>query len=367
MTQINTPVGKLVQGKMSMQQRKDMKTNQPKVKADGTPDMGIFFSMAFPKLVNGAPNAEFNAFYVELVKMAAAAWPQFFPNGAQAVMGGGCSNPKFSWKYQDGDGTDTNGQSVADKPGFKGHHIVKFDTDYPVRCFNEGKFAAHEELQNADTVIKRGYWIRVFAEVRSNNADISAQQVPGISIYPNLVSFIGGRKEDEIVSGPDAMTALGGVAVGWRPDNISAVPGAPVGVAIPGSTGLALPTSPSIVVVQPPQYVIKPEAAAQGHTLESLNAQGHTNEQLLAAGYVTLAPVVTATPTLAPLTPTLAPLTPSLAPLGAPQLTPLGAPAGPKIMLVPAVSGTGATIDSLKALGWTEDMLVSQGHATRIG
>lgn len=310
----NTPVGRLVQGSMSMQHQKDMDTNQPLFE-NGQPVMGVYFALAFPKVLpNGKLNTEFDAFFGGLRQVAAASWPTLFPQGAN----GPCSHPQFSWKYQDGDGVNKQGKSVADKPGFKGHHIIKFYTSYPVRCFNEGHFAAHEELQKPDEVIKRGFWLRVFGETKSNNA--SGTKVPGIVLYPKLVSFV--ERGEEIVSGPDAQQALGGAAVGWKPAPVAGSPiptpgGAaiPVPGAVPG--GAPLPSPPAVTVPLPggapiipavnvplpggapapavnvplpapilPAYAVNGALAAQGITVDMLLAKGWTIEALLQAGHI---------------------------------------------------------------------------------
>lgn len=436
MSEFKTPAGRLVQGMLTMQQRKDITTKQPlwKDPAKTIPEMGTFFSLAFPKtigggaptytvrpdlaaqghtlqslaahgtpaqlaqqgyLIAGGGNPEWDAFHKLIKDTAAAAWPALFPQGAN----GGCTNPRFSWKVQDGDGVDYQGQSVATKPGFAGHWIVKFDTNFPIKVYNEGHFAPHEELQSPEKIVKRGYWVRVFGELKSNNA--TGTQVPGIVLYPNLVSFLGGRPQDEIVSGPDAQAALGGQGAysGWRPDGISTVPGAPVGVPMPGQPGMGvglpmpmgLPLPPaSIAAPVAPQYQVRADLAAQGHTMQSLAASG-TPEQLLAAGYITLltpAPMALPTPAALPVpglpvpgapvglplpTPGLAaPGLPAPAALPVPGLPNLAPPAalaapGPQYQLIPALVAQGVTIDALIAKGWTHDALVHAGHATKIG
>jgi hypothetical protein len=380
-----------------MQQRKDITTKQPvwKDTAKTIPDMGVFFSLAFPKVINvngvQTPNPEFAQFYALLVQTAAAAWPQFFPQGAN----GACSNPKFSWKLQDGDGHDNSGVSVASKPGFAGHWIVKFDTNFPIKVYNEGHFAPHEELQEPEKIVKRGYWVRVFGEVKSNMA--TGTQVPGIVLYPNLVSFLGGNPKDEIISGPDAQQALGsqGAYAGWRPDGISTVPGAPMTGATPGLSspggapaGLPLPTT-NIAAPVAPQYQVRADLAAQGHTLQSLAAHG-TPEQLVAAGYlIVMTPPPAALPLPTPGTvgvgmpglpqPGGLPLpgaTPGVAVGGLPlpgatlpNLNPPAAltPPGPQYALIPALVAQGVTMEALIAKGWTHDALVQAGHATKIG
>ncbi len=274
----NTPVGRLVQGSVAMQAQKDMDTNQPLLNQDGTPVMGTFIALAFPKVLpNGQPNAEFDALWAQLNAVAAAAWPALFPQGA----GGACVNPRFSWKYQDGDGHDQSGKSVADKPGFKGNHILRFYTSFPMRCFHEGKFGAHEEIQKPEDIIKRGYWVRVFGEAKGNNA--TGQQVPGISLYPKLLSFV--ERGDEIVSGPDAQAAFGNAAVGWRPPaSASPIPtGAVPAVAVPA---VAVPAPAAAAVPVPAGPVVTPALAAQGITWPMLQGQGWTEETARAAGHI---------------------------------------------------------------------------------
>lgn len=304
MTDFVTPVGRFVQGSLVMQQEIDYQTKQKKVDRDGNPVMGIFFTLAFPKrLPNGQENTEFNAFWATLNAAAQQAWPHLFQNGQ-------CTNPRFSWKYQDGDGHDSNGQSVASKPGFAGHHLVKFSTSYDVRCFYENKFAPHEQIQQVQEVIKRGYWIRVMGEVKSNNAE--GTQVPGIAIYPKLVSFVA--RDKEISTGPDAAAAFGAVPTGWRPEGDNSpmpMPGAaPAGLPTPGQVGapavgapMGLPTPGQVGAPMPaaaPGLPALPVAAAPtlptygpgpnlpaGLTVEAAMATpGYTVDALIAGGYI---------------------------------------------------------------------------------
>ena len=321
MTQFVTPAGRLVQGGVLMQAQKDMETNKPLMNDDGTPQMGVFMALAFPKLVNGQANPEFAAFWALLQQEAAQAWPSLFPQGAS----GPCINPRFSWKYQDGDGVDQNGKSVAQKPGFAGHHVIKFYSGFAVRCYNEGQFSPHQELQKPDDVIKRGDWVRIVGDVRGNNA--TGNQVPGISLYPSLVSFLGRDPAGRISSGPEAAAAFGGASVGYVPPGVSQTPvGAPAAggvpavgvpaVAVPGVPAVNVPATgvptvgapatgvpavgvpavnvpavgiPAFNIPVPPSaptYVVAPALAAQGVTLEALLAQGWTQEAAAAQGHI---------------------------------------------------------------------------------
>ena len=307
MTNFTTPVGRLVQGSACMTPQTDMQTNKPLLNADGTQKMGIFMAIAFPKVLpDGRPNTEFDALFALLKETAASAWPALFPQGAA----GPCVNPRFSMKYQDGDGYDQSGNPVSAKPGFAGHHILRFSTDYHVRCYHEGKFAAHEEIQDVKNVVKRGYWVRLVGEAQSNNA--SGTQVPGISLYPNLLSLVA--QGDEIVSGPDAATAFGAAAIGWRPP--ATVPGTP-----------AVPMAP-------------------------------------AAPAAPMAPAYPAAPA-APMVPA-APMAPAgHLPPPPPIVPPAPAPA-PAVRLSPELAALGITLDALVQQGWTLDALVQQGYATKL-
>lgn len=291
MTDVFTPVGRIVQGSVAMQQQRDVENNQLLKDEQGNPIMGTFIALAFPKMLpNGQHNTEFDQFWSQLLQVAAASWPALFPNGA----GGACINPRFSYKYQDGDGVDSSGRSVADKPGFRGNHIVRFYTSYPVRCYHEGKFAAHEEIQKPEDIIKRGYWVRLLVEAKSNNA--TGTQVPGISLYPKLLSFV--ERGEEIVSGPNAEETFGKQAAGWRPPaSASPIPGpgglpSPPAITVPTPTpAVTVPTPTPMVSVPTPTPpaagpTVSPAMAAQGITWPMLQAQGWTEEAARAQGYI---------------------------------------------------------------------------------
>ena len=285
---IFTPVGRIVQGSVVMQQQRDMDTNQPLLDAQGNPVMGVFIALAFPKVLpNGQPNTEFDNFYAQLKQVAAAAWPQLFPQGAA----GPCVNPRFSWKYQDGDGFNSSGTSVAAKPGFAGNHIIRFFTSYPVRCHHEGKWAAHEEIQKPEEIVKRGYWVQLLVEVKSNNA--TGTQVPGISLYPKVVVFI--ERGEEISTGINVEAAMGARTTGWRPPASAspiptgALPPAPA-VAVPAvaAPAVAVPVAvPAVAVpVAPVGPTVSAALAAQGVTWPMLAAQGWTEEAARAGGHI---------------------------------------------------------------------------------
>ena len=286
--EFTTPVGRLVQGSMSLQNKTDMQTNQPKVDpATGLPIKEIFFALAIAKNDPALP-----AFVATLSAAAHSEFPHLFDAA------GNMTNPQFSWKIQDGDGVDNNGQSVATKPGFAGHMIFKFGTRFPVRCYHKGKYDPMQQIQNPDEVIKRGYYIRVAGMVRGNGvAPSDRQKKPGIMLSPSMVELVA--YGDEIQSGPDASAVFGAAPVNSLPPGATEAPA--MGVPAPqvpapqvpmatmtappmGIPAMPVPPPVAIPVTPPagPAYVMTP--AAQGATREQLIAQGWTDETLLQHG-----------------------------------------------------------------------------------
>jgi len=291
-----TPNGRLVQGSFSLQQEKDDK-GQPKVDDKGQPVMSIFFSMAYPKLLNGAVNMEFAAFRQQIGMAAQQAWPQFFPNGFNPdAPNFGCMHPQFSMKIVDGDGVDTNGKANKDKPGFAGHWIVKFKTNFDLKVFNDGQFQPHQVLPKPDDVFKRGFYGRVHGKIQGNGA--TGTQKPGIAIYPDFVVFTA--QGEEIRGGVDVEDAVRRLATASATlPGMTAAPLAQPGTGmptLPAPTSVAMPTlpapgMPSLPVAMPtlpaePQVSPAIQAQFPGITYAQLKAQGHTDEVMRTAGWI---------------------------------------------------------------------------------
>ena len=288
-TQFITPVGRLVQGSMSLQPKKDDK-GQPVLDDKGQPVHECFLAIAVRKDDPGLA-----AFYGQFTAQARASFPHLFD--AQ----GNCTHPRFAWKIQDGDGTDKNGQSVANKPGFAGHWIFKMATRYAPRCFHHGKYDPSQQIQNPDDVIKRGYYIRVSGSIDGNGVGANAgAAVPGLYVSPNLVELVAFG--EEIVSGPDASAVFGGnaitsplpagassvpkIAAAAPPSNLAPPPALPAApAAMPAAPGL--PAAPAAMPAPPaagPVFQMQP--SAQGASREALLANGWTDDQLIAAGHM---------------------------------------------------------------------------------
>ncbi len=293
-TEFVSPIGRLVQGSMTMHQKTDMNTDKPLLDDNGQPVMENFMAIAIAKTDPGL-----GAFYALFVEEARKSFPHLLDSA------GDITHPKFAWKIQDGDGVDTNGQSVADKPGFAGHYIFKMATRYPPRCFHAGKWDAMQQIQNPDEVIKRGYYVRVLGVISGNGVKPDNRQaVPGLFVSPNAVELVAFG--EVINTGVDAAAGFGAVPLGALPAGATTAPvgGTPAGppgltppppaaapIALPGVAappavglpGLAPPAPPAPPAA--PQYTMLP--SAQGATREALHAAGWTDETLIAHGHMT--------------------------------------------------------------------------------
>ena len=280
-----TPVGRLVQGDPFEAQTKNMQ-GQPLMTQSGQPTQRYFIAVAFPKMVNGQPNAEFAALWQKLEATGRAGFPglNLLPPWDPAC--------RFSWKVMDGDGVDDNGKPNANKEGFAGQWVVKFQSSFAPRCFHAGHYAPHEQIQDPK-LIKRGYFVRVAGTVEGNG---NAQK-PGIYVNLSMVELAG--QGPEIVSGPDAASIFGGNPVAQLPAGATPLPmhaaagglpgslppGGPAGMVAPGQgtpgqmPGAALPgqmpgmQQPMMQAQQPVQQMaVQPHAGILGNGLPGSGA-----------------------------------------------------------------------------------------------
>lgn len=326
-TQFISPVGRLVQGGMSLHAKTDMQ-GKPLLDGNGQQVQECFLAIAVPKNDPGLQQ-----FYALFDAQARASFPHLFPNG------GACTHPKFAWKIQDGDGIDSNGESVAGKPGHAGHWIFKMATRFAPRCYHYGKYDPSQQIQSPDDVIKKGYYIRVSGTIDGNGVEPGNKQaVPGLFVSPNMVELVAFG--EEIVSGPDASKVFGGAAIttplppGASTTPILPTPGAgasPTGLtppALPGAAtvpGLAPPALPGVPGAAP--ALPSPGVAAPGLPVAGLPAAGSPP---MPGGFPTPA-------------------------IAAPQ---------PQYQMQP--SAQGATREQLHGLGWTDEALVAAGHMVRV-
>lgn len=338
-TRFTSPVGRLIQGSVDEPQTKDAQGALRVVKTGpnaGQPNPQYFIAVAFPK---ADPQGEFGAFWQILVGQAAADFPNLFPQGAA----GACAHPNFSFKYIDGDGVDQNGKPNSKKEGFAGHHVIRFASSYPPRCFHAGRYAAHEQIQEKGA-IKRGYFVRVNGTVEGN----ANAQRPGLYVNLDMVELAAFGPE--IVSGPDASQAFGqGPAV--LPPGASATPvGGPV-APVPGNA----PAAPAYAPVAAPAAPVPaaPAPAATAYPAAASPAVASPPPVQPYPGFMAPGGAAPAVNPGAPAVTTAA--LPTAAPISAPPPPPV---AGPGTLTAAA---NGASYEQLLAAGWTDETLRANG------
>jgi hypothetical protein len=308
--------GRFVEGGLTMIPQKDMKGN-PKLTAEGKPVMGQFIGIAIPKKVqvNGQliDNPKVAEYYAQFDAEARLHFPHLYQNA-----NGTNSHPRFAMKWQDGDGIDGNGKSVANKPGFAGHWIIKCATQLrAANCYVRNSSGGLDQLVEPEKVIKKGFYVAVAITLDGNGVKADdGQAVPGLYVTPEQILFVA--PGEEIFSGIDPNEAFAGVSAQPAPAGTGAVgglspppqPGAATGAPpLPGnapqpgaaaypSPGAASPASgsppmPGGALAGPPRppapaagpvYIMQP--SAQGASREDLHKLGWTDEQLVANGHM---------------------------------------------------------------------------------
>jgi hypothetical protein len=229
MTNILFPVGRLVQGDVFKGNDKDMEGRPLRTKS-GELRTEWFMAVAIRKDDAGLPPV------LQALKEVAQVG---FPRGET-------KNPEFAWKYSDGD-------SRADKEGFKGCHVFRFTGGFQPAAYSTG--GASRLVEGG---IKRGDYVRVYGSVRANG---SATR-PGLYLNPSMVELIG--HGEPITTGPDAATVFGGAPV------------APVGAPVP--------VAPRVAIAPAPDFLRPMTAKANGMTYEQFVAMGFTDEMLRTQG-----------------------------------------------------------------------------------
>lgn len=247
-TEILTPVGRLVQGDCFEAQTTDAEGKPLLIKHGpnaGQPRVEYFFAVAVPKT---AP--EWQDVYARIHGTARAAFPSLFDQA------GNCISPKFAFKVIDGDSQlpNTRGTKPCDREGFPGHWILNFSGGYAPKCYTAGG----AELITDPTMLKRGYYVRVYGSVKGNGS----QQQPGVFLNHSMVELVG--YGEEIVSGPDGTAIFGAQPAGQLPAGASATPVAPS--SAPLAQGAPTPQAPTpqapAAAAPPPVAAPAPQAPA---------------------------------------------------------------------------------------------------------
>lgn len=192
--EVTTPVGRLVGGHPMVHETvKDDKTGQPKMQADGvTPRTSAFFALAIPK---GQESGWWETPWGQKIYQAGVAG---FPGGAH-------QRADFAWKVEDGDSTIPNKRNKrnCDREGFPGHWILRCSTGLTIRCYHDGKFSPHEQIQQKEA-IKPGDYGRAALLVKANGSD----QSPGVYLNPDMFALTRAGIEIQLGEQRDAADAF---------------------------------------------------------------------------------------------------------------------------------------------------------------
>lgn len=308
MSNFTTPAGRLVSGNLYTPSTTDQQGNPRTFKAGkdaGKPRAEFYFAIAIPK---GSEQ-----------HWASTPW------GAELWKEGHAGNPNagkiptFAWKVKDGDSTavDPKGKAYNTREGHAGHWILSFSGSFQPKIYTllgvAPGSAPVELVENG--AIRLGYYIQVNCSTRYNGNT----QKPGVFINPHMVCLVG--YGPVIVLGPDVADA--GFGAVTLPAGASTTP--PAGFNPPAAQPPAPPV-PAAAVTQPysPPAPPMPAAVTQAYT-----------------------PPV---PAAAAPTPPLPPVTPDPGFRQPPTLQ-------------PTAKCAGATLDSFRAQGWTDTLLVEHGYA----
>lgn len=312
-----TPVGRLVSGDCFKGQSTDAEGRPLVFKSgpnQGQPRMNYFIGIAIPKT-----DQSFNELYAKMLGVARQGFPRLFDEA------GNCILPTFSFKFEDGDSQipNQNGIRNCDREGYPGNWILKMSSGFAPKCYTAGG----AQLITDPEAIKRGYYIRVYGNIASNDS----QQKPGILLNPNMVELVAFG--DVIVSGPDGASIFGGTPVAQLP---------------PGAT--TTPPAPATTIAQPGAPVTAPTAPVAAPGIPS--APQSTPVAPAAAPAIS-----TPSPNLAPAQPAISGVSP--APDFLNPAPPAADPASTVEMFV--VNGAKYSREQLRGHGWTD----AQIDATR--
>ncbi len=345
-------VGRFVQGDLFVPQTKN-KMGQPLMTQSGQPTQRYMISVAFPKVVNGQPNADFARIWAVVESAARSGFPalgNIIPPWDPAS--------RFSWKIADGDGIDGDGKPNSVKPGFAGHWVVKFSSSFAPKVFYAGRYAPHEQITDSKSV-PRGYYVAVSGSVEGNDNP----QKPGVYMNLSMVALVGGSPSDIIHSGPDAATVYGqanlqlpaGVAaiqMGAAPTHVqpmAALPG-----MMPQAQPMGLPgMQPAQPVGGPPMIPgMQMQQPAQPMGLPGMQPAQHA-QPLAVHPYPGIVPGMQPAQQVQPMA-ALPGMMPQAQPMGLPQMQ------QPRVFAMTA-KANGYTREQYNAQGYSDQMLIDNG------
>lgn len=263
MINILTPVGRIVEGSLSVGNTKNAE-GQPLIGKDGQPRTNYYIGLAISKA-----DPKWPALKAQIYEEARKAFPAHFgPNGEPY--------PTFGIKIIDGDSPIPNkkGTKPCEKEGFPGHWILKLSSGYAPKCFEKG---GHQAKPAED--IKRGYYVRCAASVAGNDST----QNPGIYVNLQMVEFQAFGAE--IVTGPAADEVFK-EAAGYMPQGATQMPveGTTVPPAAPGVPPAGVQPVPGFLNPPAPPAALPP-APPPAENFYLVSGQRYSESDLRKAGY----------------------------------------------------------------------------------
>jgi hypothetical protein len=313
--------GRYVRGGLTMHPKKDMKTQLPKKNDDGTPVLENYIGVAVPKKVNVGgvlvDNPKVGEYWAAFEAESKDNFGYLYANANNAN-----SHPRFANKWQDGDGVDSNGKSVAATPGYAGHWIINCATQLKApACYIRNGDGTLQQLAEPEKIIKKGFYVAVAVTITGNGVEKdNAQAVPGLYVTPESVLYVA--PGEEIFVGVDPNAAFAGIA-GSAP---------PAGAV---TAGLSAPPQPAATGAPPLPGSAPPQPG---------NGPGAAPGPVAASS--------------APASPGGPPM-PPMPGAGAPPIPPAPA-AGPQYIMQP--SAMGATREQMHGINWTDEAMVAAGH-----
>ena len=253
MTNLLTPVGRMVAGSMYKPNTTDYQGNPLTIKTGpnaGQPRQEYFFAIAIAKA------GEQHWSQTEWGQVIAQAGFSGFPNGEAQ------NRQDFAWKITDGDSQQPNRNNVApcSKEGYPGHWVLGFSSSFAPKLYNAD---GTQQLTEPDA-IKCGYFIQVSGSVEANGNTNN----PGVYLNHNMVALAG--YGEEIHTGPDPRSVgFGGQPL---PAGASATPlGGGFNPAQPPSTGAPVMQGQQPMQQQMPQQPVQNMAPTQGQPAPNAN------------------------------------------------------------------------------------------------
>lgn len=278
MTEILTPVGRLVQGSVhDLEPVTDPVTKTPKLDKTGKPRNQCFFSIAVPKTQADWKQEPWGQIITQVALGA-------FPNGQTM-------QATFAWKVVDGDSAipDKANKRPCDRQGFPGNWVLKFSGGYLPQLVN----STGEAPLPAGQRIELGDYIQVAGKVAGNGSP----QSPGVYLNHNAVAFTGygqriayerdfsqvGFGQGPVPAGVMAAPAAGMTAAPALPQPAPAAAAAAYAAA-PVPPNPAILQAPPAAPVPPAAPAPKQMTAKATGPYEAYIAQGWTDALLVQHG-----------------------------------------------------------------------------------